>query len=166
MPSRRRAALILAALALLAGLSLGTALLVGSYRIPPTEVLDALLVGGAGGGEVVVALRLPRAIAGFACGGLLALAGALMQVLLRNPLADPYVLGISGGAGVGAMFALLLGLPVLGVDGLAFLGPRVHVAGVWSGPWRWQLDADTIVADRGDRCCRLWRTGCTDARHR
>jgi iron complex transport system permease protein len=55
-------------------------------------------------------LRLPRALAGFACGGLLALAGALMQVLLRNPLADPYVLGISGGAAVGAMFAILLGL--------------------------------------------------------
>ena len=65
---------------------------------------------------------MPRAVAGFACGGLLALAGALMQVLLRNPLADPYVLGISGGAGVGAMFAMLLGLPVLGVDGLAFIG--------------------------------------------
>ncbi|MBP8194041.1 MAG: iron ABC transporter permease, partial [Azonexus sp.] len=74
------------------------------------------------GGEVVIELRLPRAIAGFACGGLLALAGALMQVLLRNPLADPYVLGISGGAGVGAMFAILIGLPVLGIDGLAFLG--------------------------------------------
>jgi iron complex transport system permease protein len=71
---------------------------------------------------VVIELRLPRAIAGFACGGLLALAGALMQVLLRNPLADPYVLGISGGAGVGAMFAILIGLPVLGIDGLAFLG--------------------------------------------
>ena len=47
--------------------------------------------------------RLPRAVAAFACGGLLALAGALMQVLLRNLLADPYVLGISGGAAVGAL---------------------------------------------------------------
>jgi iron complex transport system permease protein len=61
--------------------------------------------------EVVRNLRLPRALAAFACGGLLALAGALMQVLLRNPLADPYVLGISGGAAVGALLAMLFGLP-------------------------------------------------------
>lgn len=45
-----------------------------------------------------------------------------MQVLLRNPLADPYILGISGGAGVGAMFAIMLGLPIIGIDGLALLG--------------------------------------------
>lgn len=48
-------------------------------------------------------LRLPRALSAFAVGGLLALAGALMQLLLRNPLADPYVLGVSGGAASGAM---------------------------------------------------------------
>ena len=73
-------------------------------------------------GEVVQKLRLPRALSGFACGGLLALAGALMQVLLRNPLADPYVLGISGGAGVGALLAMLLGFPALGINGLALVG--------------------------------------------
>ncbi|MCC6878853.1 MAG: iron ABC transporter permease, partial [Rhodocyclaceae bacterium] len=67
-------------------------------------------------------LRLPRATAAFACGGLLALAGALMQVLLRNPLADPYVLGISGGASVGALSAMLFGLPLLLVNGGAFAG--------------------------------------------
>jgi iron complex transport system permease protein len=71
---------------------------------------------------VVFDLRLPRALAAFACGGLLALAGALMQVLLRNPLADPYVLGISGGAGVGALSAMLLGLAGLAVPGFAFAG--------------------------------------------
>lgn len=45
-----------------------------------------------------------------------------MQVLLRNPLADPYVLGISGGAGVGAMFAIMVGLGMAGINGFAFLG--------------------------------------------
>jgi iron complex transport system permease protein len=55
-------------------------------------------------------LRLPRALAAFAVGGLLAVAGALLQVLLRNPLADPYVLGISGGAAVGALAALSAGV--------------------------------------------------------
>ena len=122
MPTRRRAILILGLLAVLAVFSIGLALTVGSYRVAPGEVLGALLGRGGGGGEIVVELRLPRALAGFACGGLLALAGALMQVLLRNPLADPYVRGISGGAGVGAMFALLVGLPAFGVDGLAFVG--------------------------------------------
>lgn len=58
--------------------------------------------------EILWQLRVPRALAAFAVGGLLALAGALMQVLLRNPLADPYVLGVSGGAAVGAMLALTM----------------------------------------------------------
>jgi iron complex transport system permease protein len=122
MPTRRRAFLILASLGLMAVASIGLALTVGSFKVSYSEVLAALLGQEGGAGDVVLQLRLPRALAGFACGGLLALAGALMQVLLRNPLADPYVLGISGGAGVGAMFAMLLGLPVLGVDGLAFVG--------------------------------------------
>ena len=122
MPTRRRAILILAALCLLAVGSFMLALMVGSFKVAPADVLATLFGQEGSGGEVVIELRLPRAIAGFACGGLLALAGALMQVLLRNPLADPYVLGISGGAGVGAMFAILIGLPVLGIDGLAFLG--------------------------------------------
>src|SRR5690606_15084284 len=53
-------------------------------------------------------LRWPRALSAFAVGGLLALAGALMQLLLRNPLADPYILGVSGGAATGAMGLLLV----------------------------------------------------------
>ena len=122
MLSRRRAQLILLGLCLLAGLSFGVALMAGSFRVPPGEMLAALVGSGGDSAQIVLQLRLPRAIAGFACGGLLALAGALMQVLLRNPLADPYVLGISGGAGVGAMFALMIGLPVIGIDTLAFAG--------------------------------------------
>ena len=122
MPNRQRAILILLSLSLLAVASFGLALMVGSYQVAPAEVFAALLGQEGGAGDIVLQLRLPRALAGFACGGLLALAGALMQVLLRNPLADPYVLGISGGAGVGAMFAILIGLPTLGIDGLAFAG--------------------------------------------
>ena len=73
--------------------------------------------------EVVRSLRLPRALAGLACGGLLAVSGALLQVLLRNPLADPYVLGISGGASVGALLVMLLGLTGgIGVGAAAFCG--------------------------------------------
>lgn len=140
MPSRRRAFLILASLALLALLSIGLALTVGSLRIPLADVLAAMLGRDVPGIDVVLELRLPRALAGFACGGLLALAGGLMQVLLRNPLADPSVLGISGGAGVGALLAILLGLPTLGIDGLAFagaLGAMFLVFGLAHGDGSW-----------------------------
>ncbi|MCC6531940.1 MAG: iron ABC transporter permease [Burkholderiales bacterium] len=78
--------------------------------------------------DVVLDLRLPRALAAFAAGGLLAVAGALMQVLLRNPLADPYVLGLAGGAGSGALGAMLLGLDALATLGAAWTGALVSVA--------------------------------------
>lgn len=123
MPSRRRALIVIALLVLLAGVSLVVALAVGSISIPPGVVLQGLLGDAEAPGYAVVHnLRLPRALAAFACGGLLAVAGCLMQVLLRNPLADPYVLGISGGAGVGALVAILLGLSAFGINGLAFSG--------------------------------------------
>ena len=123
MPTRRRALFILAALAALAVASLALALVVGSVHVPLGDVFPALFgAENSMSAEVVRSLRLPRALAGFACGGLLALAGALLQVLLRNPLADPYVLGISGGAGVGAILAMLLGLGVAGVNGASFVG--------------------------------------------
>ena len=140
MPTRRRAALILAALLLLALASFWAALAAGSIPVAAGDILAALLGREAPGADIVRQLRLPRALAGFACGGLLALAGALMQVLLRNPLADPYSLGISGGAGVGALFAILLGLPALGIDGLAFvgaLGAMLLVFGLAHGDGSW-----------------------------
>ena len=140
MPTRRRAALILATLALLALASFWTALAVGSIPLAPSDIVAALFGQAAPGADIVHELRLPRALAGFACGGLLALAGALMQVLLRNPLADPYILGISGGAGVGALFAIMIGLPVFGINGLAFagaLGAMFLVFGLAHGDGSW-----------------------------
>jgi iron complex transport system permease protein len=141
VPTRRRALLILAALAGLSQLSIVLALMVGSIAIGPLDVLATLLDGNGGvAGDVVRSLRLPRALTGFACGGLLALAGALLQVLLRNPLADPYVLGISGGAGIGALLAIVLGLGVAGVNGLAFagaLGAMLLVFGLAHGEGGW-----------------------------
>lgn len=141
MPSRHRALLILVALSGLALLSIALALMVGSIRVSPSEVWTSLVNAGGGiAGDVVRSLRLPRALAGFACGGLLALAGALLQVLLRNPLADPYILGISGGAGVGAMLAILFGLSAAGINGFAFLGAlgaMVVVFGLAHGDGSW-----------------------------
>ena len=141
MPTRRRAVLILAALAGLSQLSIILALMVGSIPISPTEVLSTLVdPSGSIAADVVRNLRLPRALTGFACGGLLALAGALLQVLLRNPLADPYVLGISGGAGIGALLAIILGFGVVGVNGLALggaLGAMFLVFGLAHGDGGW-----------------------------
>lgn len=141
MPTRRRAVLILAALAGLSQLSIILALMVGSIPISPAEVLSTLVdPSGSIAADVVRNLRLPRALTGFACGGLLALAGALLQVLLRNPLADPYVLGISGGAGIGALLAIILGFGVVGVNGLALggaLGTMFLVFGLAHGDGGW-----------------------------
>ncbi len=141
MPTRRRALLVILLLALAGLVSLIVALAAGSVAVAPGELIAAL--SGSGGGvaaEVVRELRLPRAASAFACGGLLALAGALMQVLLRNPLADPYVLGISGGAAVGALSAMLFGLPLLFVNGGAFvgaLGATLLVFGLARGEGSW-----------------------------
>lgn len=141
MPARRRALWVLALLAVLSVASLAVALAAGSVAVPPADVLAALAGGDTPATAIVRDLRLPRAAAGFAVGGLLALAGALMQVLLRNPLADPYVLGISGGAGVGALIAMLLGLAGVFISALSFLGALgamllvfglAHGAGGWT----------------------------------
>jgi iron complex transport system permease protein len=93
-------------LLLLAPASMLAALLSGSAELS----LAQLLHGNGAQQEILWQLRAPRAASAFACGALLALSGVLLQVLLRNPLADPYLLGISGGAAVGALGAMLLGL--------------------------------------------------------
>ena len=105
---------VLAALAVAALAALALALAVGSVAVGGAAIFHALAGGPPETATAIVReLRLPRALAAFAVGGLLALAGALMQVLLRNALADPYVLGISGGAAVGALAAMLAGAPGL-----------------------------------------------------
>lgn len=111
------------------GLVAGAALAVllslhaGEFAVSFADVLQAVVGAEAGStAAIILELRLPRAIATFACGGLLATAGALMQVLLRNPLADPYILGISGGAAVGALGAITLGAAAFWVDAFAFAG--------------------------------------------
>ncbi|TDR52942.1 iron complex transport system permease protein [Halomonas ventosae] len=116
-------ALTLGGLAALALAALVFAVALGSATVPLSDGLAVLVGGGdALSRTLILELRLPRALAAFATGGLLAVAGALMQVLLRNPLADPYVLGLSGGAAVGALLAMLAGLGSALVSGSAFAG--------------------------------------------
>ncbi|MBI1889542.1 MAG: iron ABC transporter permease [Burkholderiales bacterium] len=105
----RRAFIIFVSLSLLGIVTVAIALLCGSSGC----------FTSAAQADIFWQLRLPRALAAFAVGGLLALAGALMQLLLRNPLADPYVLGVSGGAAAGALGMMWLtpaGMAVAGVQ--------------------------------------------------
>ena len=108
----------------LAPLSLWFALSHGSLNISAPELWLALrgTPNDVTSYLVIHELRLPRALSAFAVGGLLALSGALLQVLLRNPLADPYVLGISGGAAVAALLSMLSGFGIGWVRGNAFFG--------------------------------------------
>jgi len=90
--------------------SLFAALLSGTFPISVPQLFDGIFSPAPGvAHDVIWQLRVPRALAAFACGGLLALSGVLLQVLLRNALADPYILGVSSGASLGALAALTLG---------------------------------------------------------
>lgn len=115
-------------LALLTGLLLAVALLSlgsGAIPIPPTRVLDALAQGWSGQARtrdalVILDIRLPRTLLGLMVGAGLAVSGALMQGLFRNPLADPALVGVSSGAGLAAACVIVLGdrtLARLGLPG-------------------------------------------------
>lgn len=99
------------ALGIAAIAALATGVLVGPADLQPATVWQAVL---GQGDDVTVAivrnLRMPRVVLAFAVGGSLAVTGAVLQALVRNPLADPYLLGLSGGAGLGAVGAIALGL--------------------------------------------------------
>ena len=116
-------------LSVAAGAVLLLALALGSSRFAVSEIVRVLVApDSSAAAEVVHQLRLPRALAAFATGGLLALAGALMQILLRNPLADPYILGLSGGSAAGALGAMIAGWSALLIDASAFGGALLAVA--------------------------------------
>jgi iron complex transport system permease protein len=120
---RLRASPLLIGLAALAMLCLLVAVSFGSGSVGLQDLL-ALASGDTdeAARQVLFRLRLPRALAAFGTGAALALAGALMQVLLRNPLADPYILGTSGGAAAFALTAMLVGAGGIAVDVSAFAG--------------------------------------------
>lgn len=99
------------ALGALAIAVLATAIVVGPAGLAPGDVLRGLIGRGDPTTIAIVRdLRVPRAVLAFLVGGSLAVTGAVLQALVRNPLADPYLLGLSGGAGLGAVLAIALGL--------------------------------------------------------
>ncbi len=86
-------------------------LAVGTRPVPPSAVLDALLHGGSSPDALVVrSLRLPRTEIGLTAGAALGVAGAALQAVTRNPLADPGILGLSQGAAAGVVLAIATGL--------------------------------------------------------
>jgi iron complex transport system permease protein len=99
----------LVALAAFLAAALALSLAVGAVPVPPGDVLHALLGGGDEATRtIILELRLPRAILAALIGAGLAVAGTVFQALLRNPLAEPYILGVSGGAAVAAVATLVV----------------------------------------------------------
>ena len=122
-------------------LALMFALLTGSAEVSLRDAWQAMTGNSSQSTRMLVLdLRLPRALTAFAVGGLLAVSGVFMQVLLRNPLAEPYILGTSGGAAVAALLAMLLGFTTLAIDAAAFggaLGAALLVFLVARGSGSW-----------------------------
>ena len=136
-----RPVLLFIGLALLVAAAMFGALVFGSADVSVEQSWQAV-TGRAPENirTLVVDLRLQRALTAFAVGGLLAVAGVLMQVLLRNPLAEPYILGSSGGAAVAALFGMMLGWGAVAVDLAAFggaMGATLLVFSIAQGTGSW-----------------------------
>ncbi len=110
-------------------------LFVGSVRLPASDVVSALV--GQGGGTaafIVTETRVPQALAALLAGGALAVAGLSMQTVFANPLADPSILGLNAGAGLGvAVATLALGGSLAGVAGLALSGFALTLLAAFAG---------------------------------
>jgi len=174
---------VVALLVAVTALALATGLSVGATSLSPGATWRALADAGAPGAAIVRDLRLPRVLLAFLVGGSLAVSGASLQALIRNPLADPYLLGLSGGAGLGAVLAMALELPgawavplaafagALGAVALAYrlsvvagrrLDPRVLLlAGVIVGAFAGAIMTTVITLSTADRLRNafLWLLG-------
>jgi len=129
-PARAWSAPAVAALLLVPLLGMAfAALMIGPYPMSSGQALWALVGGGDPQTQtVVLAIRLPRVAAALLVGAALASAGACYQALFRNPLVSPDILGVSAGAGLGAVLGIFLSLPVAAIQGMAFLGGLGAVA--------------------------------------
>jgi iron complex transport system permease protein len=120
--------------------SLAAGLAIGSVRLSAEDLVGAMRGELTLAADIVWRLRAPRVAAAFCAGGLLAVAGAFMQALLRNPLADPYVFGVSGGAALGVLLTMALGLggawsAALGFSGAAAVALLVAALAYRAGDW-------------------------------
>lgn len=121
-------------------LGVGLSAFIGSTWIEPSRIGAALFGGGSAGDNVIVwQIRLPRAFAAFAVGAALGISGAALQGLLRNPLAEPGVLGVSAMSALGATFVLYWGLvfaawvvPVAAILGALAATGLIALAAIWT----------------------------------
>ena len=125
-------------LAVIAVALVATSLSVGAYTLPLPDLIQTLLRQGAASDNFIIfRLRMPRVVLAVLVGAAFGVAGALFQTLLRNPLASPDIIGISGGASVAAAFSvLILGLSGASVSLAAFLGAVIVAAGIYLLAWR------------------------------
>ena len=132
-------ALFAMGLAVLAGTL--AAITIGPFPVTLSEILSALvrLITGAQDPShaqvdtVLFSVRIPRVLAALLVGAALAAAGTVYQGLFRNPLVSPDILGVSTGAGLGATLGIFLSLPVIAIQGLAFVTGMATVALVYMG---------------------------------
>ena len=133
---RSAVVLVLLTAILLAALLL--AAMLGPYPLTPGDVASAIVARLAGRAApepidtVLFQIRLPRVMAALLVGGALAAAGASYQTLFRNPLVSPDILGVSAGAGFGAVLGILLSLPVIAIQGLGFVTGLLPVGIVYT----------------------------------
>jgi len=130
--------------------------LIGPARIGIIQGLKGLLYGWHEGyagltpseKTIIFSIRLPRVIFAGLVGASLSAAGVIFQALLRNPLADPFILGVSGGSAVGAIIGIIIGLGSVpfGIPGLAFLGAVITVVLVFLiGKTNKELHSNTLL---------------------
>lgn len=132
--SGRRTAILFTALSLLTAALFMADLLIGSVAVAPRDIWAALTGGPCDPAvrDIILKIRLLKAVTALFAGAALAASGLQMQTLFRNPLAGPYVLGISSGAGLGvALF--LLGAPLLGVSAHSFIQSLGIAGAAWLG---------------------------------
>ena len=140
---------ILALLALLSAAAVTASLGVGASAISPGTVLRTLLHGADASprdAAIVLHLRLPRTLLGFGIGAALAVSGALMQGLFRNPLADPGLIGVSAGGAMAAVAVIVLGVPAL-LAGT--VGPFALPLAAFAGSLCTTLAIQRIASDDG-----------------
>lgn len=129
-----RTTFLFTALALLTVVLFTADLLIGSVAVAPADIWAALTGGDCDPAirDIILRIRLLKAVTALLAGAALAASGLQMQTLFRNPLAGPYVLGISSGAGLGvALF--LLGAPLLGVSAHSFVQSLGIAGAAWLG---------------------------------
>jgi iron complex transport system permease protein len=134
MKRGNRSTLIFSILIFLVIVLLAMDIFFGSVSIKTSEVLKALFKGSSGNFEtIIMKFRLPKAITAFTVGIALSVSGLQMQTVFRNPMAGPYVLGISSGASLGVAFVILGFSHNLSLQSITGLGNWILVAAAWTG---------------------------------